>query len=42
MREQKRKLFREKEVQNEKAVKKLIEKGVLSLLRINSKNICSP
>jgi len=30
------------EVENEKAVKKLIEKGVLSLLRTNSKNICSP
>jgi len=30
------------EVENEKAVKKLIEKGVLSLIRTNSKDICPP
>jgi len=32
----------EKGVENEKAVEKLIGKGILSLLRTNSKNICTP
>lgn len=40
MKEQNRKLFLEKGVENEKAVEKLIRKGILSLLRASSKNIC--
>ncbi|MDY0129857.1 MAG: hypothetical protein RBR63_06695 [Methanosarcina vacuolata] len=38
----KKKAFSGKKVENEKAVKKLIEKEVLSLIRTNSKDICSP